>query len=166
MKAANRFISTGSLVRDTSEGIISKPSKGSAQIHYDLNELDRTRLIKGLRYGAEIWLDGAGAERIVPALFGTNWCRTLEEAHALLTPDLDVGKLSLYSSHPQASCRVGRACDETGKINGTKRIYAMDSSAMPSNVGRNPQISIMTVARTLAERFVDTHGGVTKPILE
>merc|ERR1711965_370626 len=59
MKSANRFISTGSLVRDTSEGIISKPSRGSAQIHYDLNELDRERLIKGLRYGAEIWLNGA-----------------------------------------------------------------------------------------------------------
>ena len=133
--------------------------------HYDLNDLDRERLIKGLRYGAEIWLDGAGAERIVPALFGTDWCHTLEEAHALLTPDLDVGRLSLYSSHPQASCRVGRACDETGKVNGTKRIYAMDSSAMPSNVGRNPQISIMTVARTLAERFVNVHGGLIQPIL-
>ena len=165
MKSANRFISTGSLVRDTSEGTIRKPSKGSAQIHYDLNELDRSRLIKGLRYGAEIWLNGAGAERIVPALFGTDWCNTLEEAHALLSPDLDVGRLSLYSSHPQASCRVGRACDETGKVNGTSRIYVMDSSALPSNVGRNPQISIMTVARTLAERFVGVHGGVVEPIL-
>ena len=140
MKAANR-LSVRALCTRTSEGIISKPSKGSAQIHYDLNDLDRERLVKGLRYGAEIWLNGAGAERIVPALFGTDWCRTLEEAHALLSPELDVGRLSVYSSHPQASCRVGRACDEMGKVNGTKRIYVMDSFALPSNVARNPQIS-------------------------
>ncbi len=154
MQQANRFISTGSLVRDTSEGTISKTNSGAAQIHYDLNDLDRQRLIQGLRYGAEIWLDGAGAERIVPALFGTRWCNTLQEAHDLLALDLDVGRLSLYSSHPQASCRIGRACDDQGKLGGAKRIYVMDSSVLPSNVGRNPQISIMTVARLLAESFL------------
>ncbi len=166
MQSANRFISTGSLVRDTSEGTVSKTSGGAAQIHYDLNELDRQRLIQGLRYGAEIWLDGAGAERIVPALFGTQWCTTLEEAHALLSPDLDVGRLSLYSSHPQASCRIGRTCDETGKVHGTQGIYIMDSAALPSNVGRNPQISIMTVARILAERFVSSRNATVQPLLQ
>jgi len=165
MKSANRFISTGSLVRDTSEGRVSKSSSGAAQIHYDLNDLDRQRLIQGLRYGAEIWLDGAGAERIVPALFGTHWCSTLAEAHTLLSPDLDVGRLSVYSSHPQASCRIGRACDSEGKLHGTNNIYVMDGSALPSNVGRNPQISILTVTRLLAERLLQSKGQSAQPLL-
>ena len=165
MKKSNHFVSTGSLIRDTSEGRVVKPSKGAAQIHYDLNDLDRQRLIKGLHLGSQIWLEGAKAERVVPSIFGTQWCHNMDDVRTILPEDLAAGRLTLYASHPQASCRIGRACDAQGKLLKANNIYVCDSSALPSNVGRNPQISIMTVARHIAESLVHQKDGNLQPLL-
>ena len=165
MKRSNHFVSTGSLIRDTSEGRVVKPSNGAAQIYYDINDLDRQRLIKGLRLGCQIWLEGAGVERVVPSIFGTQWCRTMDDVRELLPMNLEAGALTLYASHPQASCRIGRACDAQGKLLHTNNIFVCDSSALPSNVGRNPQISIMTVARHIAESLVHIKGGTLQPLI-
>ena len=79
--------------------------------------------------------------------------------------DLPAERLTIYSSHPQASCRVGRALDQNNKLKGTSSIYVMDASALPSNVGRNPQISVMTFARMQAEKLAHHFGYGPKPLI-
>ena len=86
------------------------------------------------------------------------------DVYKAVPDDLPAERIIGYSSHPQASCRVGRALDETGKLHGTDGIYVMDASALPSNVGRNPEISVMTATRILAERLTHRLGGSTKPL--
>ena len=54
---------------------------------------------------------------------------------------------------------------QQGKLLGAKNIYVMDSSVLPSNVGRNPQISIMTVARLLAADLAEQMGGTVKRLV-
>ena len=115
--------------------------KGTTRIVYDVNELDRSRLLEGLKKGAELWLEGADGELVAPSIFGTKLCRSMQEVTALLE-NLPASRLINYSSHPQASCRMGRATDLDGRSWGSKNIYVMDASVLPSNVGRNPQISI------------------------
>ena len=41
----------------------------------------------------------------------------------------------------------------------------MDGSALPSNVGRNPQISILTVTRLLAERLLQSKSQSAQPLV-
>ena len=165
MKKADQFISTGALIKDSSEGQVHHPEKGTSKISYSLNETDRRRLVKGLRAAAELYLEGAKAEAIVPSIFGGQWCRNMADVNKHIPEDLSVHRLIPYSSHCQASCRMGRACDQDGKLLGAKNIYVMDSSVLPSNVGRNPQISIMTVSRMLAESLVTQLGGTVKPLI-
>ena len=141
------------------------PDNGTSKINYALNETDRRRLVKGLRAAAQLYLEGAGAEAIVPSVFGGQWCRNMSDVDKHIPEDLSVHRLIPYSSHCQASCRMGRACDQDGRLLGTKNIYVMDSSVLPSNVGRNPQISIMTVSRLLAEGLAIQMGGQIKPLV-
>jgi choline dehydrogenase-like flavoprotein len=164
MKRASHFVSTGALVKDTTEGEVRLPKDGTSKISYQLNEVDRRRLVKGLRVSAQLYLEGAGAESIVPSVFGGQWCRNMSDVDKFIPENLEAERLVPYSSHAQASCRMGRACDQQGKLLGAKNIYVMDSSVLPSNVGRNPQISIMTVARLLAVDLAEQMGGTVLPL--
>ncbi|MEC7984134.1 MAG: GMC family oxidoreductase N-terminal domain-containing protein [Myxococcota bacterium] len=165
MRKGAHMVSTGALVRDESEGRVYKPN-GKANIQYSTNDVDRKRLMEGLYRGAQLWFEGAGAESLSLSLFGGTICRNMDDVRKLLPEDLPSNRLVNYSSHPQASCRIGRACDNNGKLKGYDNIYVMDASVLPSNVGRNPQISVMTVVRILAERFVEAQGKTVKPLLK
>ena len=158
MARAAHMVSTGTLIRDISEGKVSKPKSGAAQISYALQEVDRKALLTGIRKGAQLWLEGAKAEQIAVPIFGSRPCFSMDDVRKQVPDDLSLDRLIGYSSHPQASCRVGRALDHNGKLLGTKNIYVMDASALPSNVGRNPQISVFTVTRLLAERMCAARG--------
>jgi choline dehydrogenase-like flavoprotein len=88
----------------------------------------------------------------------------MDDVRRVLHADLPAARLSLYASHPQASCAIGRACDADGALLGSSGLYVADASALPSNVGRNPQISVMTVARRTASRLATRLGGRVVPL--
>jgi choline dehydrogenase-like flavoprotein len=164
MSRANHMVSTGALLRDTSEGEVHAGLGGASRISYSVNEQDRKRMLIGLRKGSELWLEGAGAEMVAPHVYGGGMCRNMDQVMKALPDDLPAERIVAYSSHPQASCRIGRACGQDGKLLGAEGIYVMDASALPSNVGRNPQISVMTVSRMLAVRLASELGGTPKPL--
>lgn len=161
MQQADKFVSTGALVKDIGEGQVHMPTLPTNNAHtkksvisYELHPEDKRRLIKGLRVAAELYLQGADATQVAPSIFGASWCKTMKDVETLLPWDMDTKRLIPYSSHPQSSCRIGRACTQDGKLIGSNNIYVFDSSALPTNVGRNPQISIMTLSRILSERLL------------
>ena len=162
MRKGAQMASTGALIRDITEGTVGKPNNGAAKISYSLGEADRKALILGIHKGAQLWLEGANAEQIALPIFGSSPCRNMDDVYKSAPKDLSLERMIGYSSHPQASCRIGRALDHNGKLLGSSNIYVMDASSLPSNVGRNPQISIFTTVRILAERFCEQRG---KPII-
>ncbi len=100
------------------------------------------------------------------SVFGSTICRNMDEVRSFLHNDFPANRLTPYSSHPQASCRMGLACSPTGRLKTTDNIYVMDASVLPSNVGRNPQISIMTVFRILSAKLAEQLGGTVKPLIK
>lgn len=164
MRKGAHMASTGALIRDITEGFVDQSSNGAAHISYSLGEEDRKALLLGIHRGAQLWLEGAAAEQVALPIFGSSPCRTMDQVYKAAPPDLPLERMIGYSSHPQASCRIGRALDHNGKLNGYDNIYVMDASALPSNVGRNPQISIFTTVRILAERFCSARGATVLPL--
>lgn len=159
----SNWASTGVMVRDESPGRISASSGAGAKIEYDIGAADRDRAILGMTRAAEMWLQGAEATLVTLNVYGAPACSTVDEVRAVLK-DVPFGRLIGYSSHPQASCSVGRACRPDGEVIGADGVYVIDASSLPLNVGRNPQISVMTVARVLAERLATKLGGSVKPL--
>jgi choline dehydrogenase-like flavoprotein len=157
--------SSGALIRDRTDGRVMPSLLAAAtRVTYALTEEDRLRAIRGGLRAAELWLEGASAEWVVPTVWGAPLCRTMDDVRRVLHADLPAARLSLYASHPQASCAIGRACDADGALLGSSGLYVADASALPSNVGRNPQISVMTVARRTASRLATRLGGRVVPL--
>jgi choline dehydrogenase-like flavoprotein len=164
MARAGNFANTGAMIRDRSKGRVL-PSRGAgARVHYSLDEVDRQRAIRAMRYASRLWLEGLNAEFVALNVYGAPVCRSMEEVDRVLMGDLPSNRLMGYSSHPQATCSVGRATDRMGQLRELPGVHAIDGSSLPSNVGRNPQISIMTVARVLSERVAESLGAPPKPL--
>ncbi len=164
MAKAAHFTNTGAMIRDRSQGRVL-PSRGpGARVRYNLEEVDRRRAIRGMRHASQLWLEGLGADFVSLNVFGAPRCQDMGEVDRVLHDDLPTNRLMGYSSHPQASCSVGRATDRMGQLREVPGVHAIDGSSLPSNVGRNPQISIMTVARLLSERVADSMGAPPKAL--
>ncbi len=161
---ANHIANTGLLVRDRTDGVVGRSSGGRASITYNQIEEDRERFKRAFEIGARLWFEGAQAEWVVLGIFGRSLYRDLPSARERIAT-LESARMVLYSSHPQASCRLGTATDADGQLLAVPGVYCMDASVLPSNVGRNPQISVMTMARTLAERLAVTLGGTVSPLV-
>jgi choline dehydrogenase-like flavoprotein len=74
--------------------------------------------------------------------------------------DLDVRAedLKLMAFHPLGSARMDArpahgVLDGDGRVHGTEGVYVCDGSAIPSSLGVNPQITIMTLATRLAHHL-------------
>ncbi len=164
MTHAANFTNTGVMIRDTGTGRVM-PSRGDgARVRYTLNEFDKHRAIRGMKHACRLWFDGIGAEFVALNVYGAPLCYSMDDVDDVLTDDLPVNRLMGYSSHPQATCSVGRATDRTGQVKGVPGVHCIDGSALPSNVGRNPQISIMTVSRVLSERLAEELGAPPKAL--
>jgi choline dehydrogenase-like flavoprotein len=165
MSRADHLVSTGGIVRDTGTGRVLAPKGRGAQIQWSMNDADRKTLITQMRRGCELWLEGADAEWVVPSRHSGRLMRSMDEVRRWLPYDLGPEYISTYCSHPQSSCGLGRTCAPTGEVLRHPGIYCMDASVLPTAVGLNPQITVMTVATLLARRLAEDLGAVPAPVV-
>lgn len=160
----HRIANTGGLIRDESRGRVRGSFNGVARIAYDLGPEDMKRVCRALQRGARLWFEGADASWVGLVLHGGRVGTSMAEIEAMTPQDLDPHRLISYASHPQATCSVGRATDASGQLLELPGVSCIDASALPNNVGRNPQISVMTVARILSLRLARDLGGRPQPL--
>lgn len=159
------YVSSGALIRDKSTGRVrTSLASAAARVTYKLNRHDRDRFVKAGRRLARMWFEGMGAEWVLPAVYGAPLCRDMDEFRRALSRDVGPERLIGYASHPQSTCAIGRATDQDGQLLELPGVYCMDASALPTNVGRNPQVTVMTVARLLAAKLARRLGGAVKPL--
>jgi choline dehydrogenase-like flavoprotein len=147
----------GVQIRADAEGRVT-PAGARADITYTPSPADMERFRTGVRRLAEMHF-AAGALRVYPGVHGG--------PEVLVSPD-DLAKLdalsldpcdwSIISSHLFSSCRMGvdaRAgvVGFDGAVHGTTGLWVIDASALPTNLGVNPQHTIMAMAMLLAERI-------------
>lgn len=164
LKKTAWFAYTGVMLRDEGGGRVLPTRAVGPAIRYDLSEADRQRALRGITRGAELWFEGLGAEAVGLPIYGARLCHSMDDVRRALPADLHPNRLMGYSSHPQSTCALGRVLEPDGRVRGLDGLYVMDGASLPSAVGRNPQISIMTVARTLAERVAASLGRPAVPL--
>ena len=62
----------------------------------------------------------------------------------------------LFSAHQMGTCRMGddaqsAVCDERGAVFGVRGLYVADASAFPASSGVNPMITVMALAKCVAQ---------------
>jgi choline dehydrogenase-like flavoprotein len=120
----------GLMISDDSRGRVHS-LRGRPLVRYDLCDADAAKVRTGLDRLEELFR-AAGAKTV------------------LRPPDL-----KLMAFHPLGTARMDArpehgVLDGDGRVRGAPGVYVCDGSAVPSSLGVNPQITIMTLATRLA----------------
>lgn len=152
----------GFMIEDTSRGEVREGPNGSPLMFYHLNAHDTARMQRGLEILCEVY-QAAGARRVLPFAAGHDDVSTRGALERLRRSRLKAGDFDVTAFHPLGTCRVGAdprtSCigpdHEAHDVGG---LYVADGSAVPSALGRNPQMTIMAMALRAAE-IIDSRLG-------
>lgn len=145
-------------VRAETVGTVKPNLFGKPVVKYVLDEPDMRKLRKGLSFVARMHFE-MGARAVIcgvhglPYKIGPDELRLIDEGP--LDPRAYVGILShLFGGCPMSSDPRQGVVDGRGKVHGMEGLYVVDASAIPTNLGVNPQHTIMGLASTWAEWLV------------
>lgn len=153
--AANILIIT----RDQDGGRITLEANGQPRIHYQLGEVDKIHLLRGLSESMRIH-HAAGAQFIrSPVAKAGMFSRVHDDLEAYIRSFEQIGlrryDFVLGSAHQMSSCRMGGspakgAISPVGESYEVQGLYVADGSALPTATGVNPMLTIMSVAHRIA----------------
>jgi len=148
----------GLQIRSEAEGVVKTGFGGRDKVVYSLTDRDMHAARKALTFVATLMLE-QGAREIWPGVFGLPSVMTsLDEARGLEDGPLDSRAYGFIATHFFGAARMGK--DPKTSVVGpefetheAKGLFVVDSSVFPTNLGVNPQHSIMAVARLAATRI-------------
>ena len=149
----DRVASFGFLVEDSSRGRVRLVG-GRPVVTYRLNDHDVARLKRGLDILARVFF-AAGARSVLPPVHGFDEIHGEADLDRFRRRRIRAADLELSAYHPLGTCRMGRdpARSVVGpdhQLHDCAGLYVVDGSAVPSSLGVNPQVTIMTLATRAA----------------
>ncbi len=145
-------------VRSTSRGRVYCMA-GNPVVRYTPNRVDSNILIKGIKELSRIML-AAGAEYVIPSVYGFKE-RIIGEADLAAVDSIprEPKRFNWVATHIMSSARIGinhrkGAIDQDFQVYGAPGVYVADASCLPTNIGVNPQHTIMAMAWLCAEKLL------------
>ena len=126
-------------------------------IRFRLDPGDLPNLRRGLRRAAGLMV-AAGAREVVCPIDGLPSRLGPDDLDRIEHATLDPAAYPLAMSHLFGTARMSPRPEDgvVGPdflVHGTQNLYVVDSSVFPTNLGVNPQLSVMALARIAAERL-------------
>lgn len=151
----------GGMIHDEGGGQVRLGAGREGILSYDMVPRDLGRLKRAIRLLAELSLE-AGAEEVFTPIFGMPPIRTRAEAAALEATKFDARRIECMAFHPLGSARTGLdarhgVVDQRGECFDVGGLFVADGSSLPTSIGVNSQVPIMSMATRVAwgidERF-------------
>lgn len=124
-------------------------------VRYTLGEADMRRMRTAMVLLARTHF-AAGARWVLPGVYGLPYRVGPDELGVLEGASLDPRAWVGILSHLFGGCTMGAdpatsVCDPSGRVRGYDGLYVADASLVPTNLGVNPQHTVMALARVIAE---------------
>jgi choline dehydrogenase-like flavoprotein len=144
--------------RAESVGEVRSSWSGRPIVSYTLSREDMMRVRAAMHLIARTHF-AAGARAVLPAIHGLPYRLGPDEVDKLKDAPLDPRAYVAILSHLFGGCTMGKdparsVCDDRGRVRGYDGLYVVDASAIPTNLGVNPQHTIMALARYWAEAML------------
>jgi len=133
-------------------------SKGKAILEYTLSQGLKEKLAKAIQVAAKVFFAAGCEKALLPG--SSKYPLTSNDTDAIekliTSKGLNFNRTPMSSAHPQGGARMGSnastsVCDLAGKVIGSDSVYVCDASLFPTSVEVNPYISIMLIAKHVAE---------------
>lgn len=145
-------------VRAESTGSVSASLFGNPVVKYTLDAADMLRFRQGMHLVAKQHV-AAGAKAVLPGIAGMPFKLMANEIDQLADAPLDPRAYVAILSHLFGGCVMGKnpqtsVVDGLGRVHGLRGLIVADASVIPTNLGVNPQHTIMGLAATFAEALL------------
>ncbi len=156
----SRLAIFGGLIHDEGGGRIWQNPLGREPIlTYRMDKRDRASIPRLIRIMGKAFF-AAGAEEIFMPILGAEGV-TKDAFESFPLEDVKAPFIECSSQHPLGSCRMGKTrehsvVDTFGKVWDTRELYVADGGIVPTSLGVNPQLSIMTLATHVAHSLRET----------
>ncbi|MCA9557034.1 MAG: GMC family oxidoreductase [Myxococcales bacterium] len=157
-----RYIATGGiLVDDHAEGYV-KSVLGLPIIHYDVTDADQAKFVRAAALMAELYF-AAGANEVYTPFHHLPIIESPDAIAKLYAHPPRVQDTEYFTAHLMGTCRMSShpkagVVDPNGEMWDVAGLYVADAGTMPGTIGVNPQVTIMALARVIAERLADRLG--------
>jgi len=153
---ARRMGNVGCAIVSQAEGSV-RPIGKYAFVSYSVSQQDISNLRRGLKKIAEIMV-AAGAEAIVPNIFGLPPRISRDQLNLLDDAPLEPQCYTMVMTHLFGTCRMSPdpkkgVVGPDFQVYDTKAVFILDSSIFPTNLGVNPQHTIMAIAYVGAKKI-------------
>lgn len=156
-------------VRAESTGVVKKSLFGGKPVvHYTLDEADMRRFRTGMKLLAQQHF-AAGAKSVIPGIAGLPYELSPDQVKLLDDAPLDPRRYIAILSHLFGGCVMGKdeqtsVTDGLGRVHGTQGLVVADASVIPTNLGVNPQHTIMALAQVFAESLLERVDAGSAPV--
>jgi choline dehydrogenase-like flavoprotein len=155
-----RYIATGGLLVDDSvEGFVKARAFGINEVRYDLSDADQDRFIFAFQKMAELYFE-AGAKCVYTPFHHLPILKHVDQIKLLEKYKPKVEDTEYFTAHLMGTCRMSALAengvvDQNGAVWGMTGLYVADASVLPTTIGVNPQVTIMTIARKIALSYLN-----------
>ncbi len=145
----------GFMLTDFDRGRVMRGPDGRAMFRYRLSEEAQTRINQGTALLAELMLK-AGAEEVITTATAAQRFTNRQQARDLAHKTRLPKGTMLTGFHPLGTCAMGHSratsvVDFEHRVHGTENLFVVDGSVVPTPLGVNPQVTIMSFALRAAE---------------
>jgi choline dehydrogenase-like flavoprotein len=148
------------LVRAEAEGTVKAGWGGRDKVTFSLLKSDMERVRRGEAMIAKMMFE-AGAREVWPGIHGLPSVLTSPDQVKLIeNGPVDSRAYSFIATHLFGAARMGpdpstSIVDTSFETHAAKGLYVVDSSVFPTNLGVNPQHTIMAMSRLAATRIAE-----------
>ncbi len=156
----------GGMILDEGGGSVRLGAGREGVLSYAMAPRDLARLKKSMRILAELSLE-AGAREVFTSVFGLPPVTTMAEARRLEHLEFDARRIECMSFHPLGSARVARdarggVVDQRGETYDVRGLFVADGSVLPTSIGVNSQVPIMSMATRVAWGIDDRFASLSR----
>jgi choline dehydrogenase-like flavoprotein len=127
-------------------------------VTYWVDKLTLKRYARAVEVGSRLMFR-AGAEKVNMFTYHTKpLAKSERDVDAFAKRKWQAREFNMTAYHPLGTARIAAnptegVCDPDHKVYGYEGLYVMDGSSVPSALGVNPQITIMTLASRAAAKL-------------
>ncbi len=149
--------SFGGMVHDQGGGTVHMGPSREPLLWYSMAPRDLARVRRLITVLGEISF-ASGAKAIYPPVFGVPGIHNVTELRRLEHEPLDARRIECMAFHPLGSARMsidprGGVVGPSGESHDVRGLYVADGSVLPTSVGVNSQVPILSIATKIAWRI-------------